>query len=387
MWEFSWLVRRGGDEAEYADWGRVLDEAAARGYDCLRIDAFPHLVAAGADGRRPARHTVLPQKKRFMWGNHAPVTADVGAALVAFVGECRDRGIAVALSTWFRDDARGRRDEVRLPADYARVWAETLALLDGHGLLDAVAWVDLCNEFPMDEWAWGAAPAIYGSRRAGNAGLLTRRSQPWTPAMKRTMEQFFDDGIGPLRARWPGLRYTYSFSAFRSDDVQTLDVSAFDLAEPHVWASDDEGFLRESLQILPLFLVPGGVRLHARRAARLWPERRAAWTEILDRRTDYWAGWAEARGLPLATTEGWGPINYADVPAAGGAEWGWVKEICEVGVELAVEKGWRGVSTSNFAQPHFRGMWADVAWHRDLNRLIRGTDAPVTAPPPETVSP
>ena len=180
MWEFSWLARRGGDEAEYADWGRVVDEAAARGYDGLRIDAFPHLVAAGADGRRPARHTLLPH--------------------------------------------------------------------------------------------------------------------------------------------------------------------------------------------------------------RLWPERRAAWTEILDRRTDYWAGWAEARGLPLATTEGWGPINYADVPAAGGAEWGWVKEVCEVGVEMAVQKGCRGVSTSNFAQPHFRGMWADASWHRDLNRLVRGTDAPVTAPPPETAS-
>ena len=381
MWEFSWLVRRQGAEAEYADWDRVLDEAAARGYDCLRIDAFPHLVAAGADGQRPEWHTVLPQGKRFMWGNHRPVAVDPGAGLVEFVGMCRDRGIFVALSTWFNDDALHRREEIRLPADYARIWAETLELLDEHDLLDAVAWVDLCNEFPMDVWAWGAAPTIYGDRVTSTPGLLLKRArQPWTASMKRTMEQFFDDGIAPLRARWPHLRYTYSFSAFRSDDVQTLDVSAFDLAEPHVWASDDEGMVTESLQTLPLFEVPFGVRLHARRAARLWPKKRAEWTDILDRRTDYWAGWAEARDLPLVTSECWGPINYDDVPGMGGAEWGWVKEVCEVGVELAVAKGWRGVSTNNFAQPHFEGLWADAAWHRDLNRLIRGIDTPVAPP-------
>ena len=28
MWEFSWVVRRTGAEAEYADWDRVLDELA-----------------------------------------------------------------------------------------------------------------------------------------------------------------------------------------------------------------------------------------------------------------------------------------------------------------------------------------------------------------------
>ncbi len=28
MWDFSWLVRRTGDEAEYADWDKILDELA-----------------------------------------------------------------------------------------------------------------------------------------------------------------------------------------------------------------------------------------------------------------------------------------------------------------------------------------------------------------------
>ena len=61
MWEFSWLVRRQGAEAEYADWDKVLDELAERGYDTIRIDAFPHLVA---DDRET--FTILPQKPLFM---------------------------------------------------------------------------------------------------------------------------------------------------------------------------------------------------------------------------------------------------------------------------------------------------------------------------------
>jgi len=47
MWDFSWLERRwpgAGNE----DWDVALDELRARGYDALRIDAYPHLVAADA---------------------------------------------------------------------------------------------------------------------------------------------------------------------------------------------------------------------------------------------------------------------------------------------------------------------------------------------------
>ncbi|MBW2293056.1 MAG: cellulase, partial [Deltaproteobacteria bacterium] len=43
MWDFSWATRRSGNEAEYADWDKVLDQLAERGYDNVRIDAFPHL--------------------------------------------------------------------------------------------------------------------------------------------------------------------------------------------------------------------------------------------------------------------------------------------------------------------------------------------------------
>ena len=44
MWDFSWLERR-WPGAGYEDWDKVLDELAERGYNAVRIDAYPHLLA------------------------------------------------------------------------------------------------------------------------------------------------------------------------------------------------------------------------------------------------------------------------------------------------------------------------------------------------------
>jgi hypothetical protein len=66
-------------------------------------------------------------------------------------------------------------------------------------------------------------------------------------------------------------------------------------------------------------------------------------------------------------------VLYEDISPNGEAgEWDWFKEVAEVGVEMAIEKGWQGICTSNFCQPHFEGMWRDVAWHRRMTDLIRG---------------
>ncbi len=58
------------------------------------------------------------------------------------------------------------------------------------------------------------------------------------------------------------------------------------------------------------------------------------------------------------------------------AEWEWVKDVCAEGTRMAAERGWAGICTSNFCQPHFRGMWNDTAWHRDLTSRIRGRRFP-----------
>ena len=151
MWDFSWLVRRSSPEAEFANWSSVLDDVVERGYDCVRIDAFPHLIAADPHGVVQQNFSILPQKPDFMWGNHQTVTVDPRAGLISFISLAASRNICVGLSAWYNPDHTSRYLTIATPADLTRVWNETLTFLDQHQLLGSILWVDLCNEFPIGQ--------------------------------------------------------------------------------------------------------------------------------------------------------------------------------------------------------------------------------------------
>ena len=374
MWEFSWLVRRTGNEAEYADWDKVLDELAERGYNCIRLDAFPHLVAKGPDGEVVKQFTILPQSGGFMWGNHRPVQVEPRSALVEFIGKAADRGIYVGLSSWYNLDTLGRVHMIQSPEDYARIWLETLDLLSDAGLHGRIVWVDICNEFPLSRWAPEPYANIFQSKRFGDLWMVLNLSRKWDEGVKQRMKNYFDGAIMPLREKYPALKYTFSFQALGSRQIQEIDVSKFDLAEVHIWVSDYMKWVFRTGQILMLVgfpKYPVNLRIHAKRMANLYPKHREEYIRMLEARIDFWAEWGKKNGLPLFTTEAWGPINYRDItPAGTGAEWDWVKDIAEQGVRMASERGWQGICTSNFCQPQFPGMWADVGWHRRITDLI-----------------
>ncbi|MFC1889161.1 cellulase-like family protein [Thermodesulfobacteriota bacterium] len=370
MWEFSWLVRRSGDEAEYADWDRVLDELALRGYNCIRLDAFPHLIARGPQGDLVERFTILPQTPLFFWGNHEPVEVEPRRSLLEFLGKVKARGMKVGLSTWFNDDTLHRAQAVVTPEDYARVWLETLDFLDEEGLHDIIAWVDLCNEFPLGKWAKGAYPVIFDGADPAN---LLPVLMPWSNEVRCRIQGYFDEAIPPLKSAYPELRYTFSLAGgFVGHNVADIDTSNFDLAEVHIWLSDDPAFSLTSGQLFLLLEFPGTLELHVNKAPCLYFNDRDRWLGALEANIQNWKDWADARGLPLITSESWGPINYDDLdPPPGDEEWDWVKDVCAEGVRMAADRGWEGICTSNFCQPHFEGMWADIAWHQNLTSLIR----------------
>ena len=374
MWEFSWLVRRTGNEAEYADWDKVLDELAERGYNCIRLDAFPHLVAKGPNGEVVKQFTILPQSSGFMWGNHRPVQVEPRSALVDFIGKAADRGIYVGLSSWYNLDTLGRVHMIQSPEDYARIWLETLDLLSNAGLHGRIVWVDICNEFSLSRWAPEPYANIFQSKRFGDLWMVLNLSRKWDEGVKQRMKNYFDGAIMPLREKYPALKYTFSFQALGSRQIQEIDVSKFDLAEVHIWVSDYMQWMFRTGQILmhigfPKY--PVNLRIHAKRMANLYPKHREEYIRMLEARIAFWAQWGKKNGIPLFTTEAWGPINYSDItPAGTGAEWDWVKDIAEHGVRMASERGWQGICTSNFCQPHFPGMWADVGWHKRITDLI-----------------
>lgn len=352
MWDFSWLERRwtGGG---YEDWDRALDELVERGYDAVRIDAYPHLVAA-----RPDRvWRLLPAWDQEGWGAAEPVEVRVLPELLEFLEACRRRGVRVALSTWFREDTQNLRMRVRSGADLAEIWAATLDAVVGAGLSDVVYYVDLANEWPIPPWT----PFLYQDAQPAR---VPSRSDP-------RIAEFRTEAVRLLRAAHPGFRYTVSFCT-ELDGAPGEDVSDLDLLELHLWMSQPEcsdfasqiGYDISTSSFDPQAYVP--LSGPAERHYRSDPDH---WQRLLREHILRSADWSRRCGKPLVTTECWGIINYKDGP---GRSWGWLKELCASGVRVAAETGrWEALATSNFCGPQFVGMWRDVAWHQELTTLIK----------------
>ena len=363
MWDFSWATRRFGNEAEYASWPKVLDELAERGYDSVRIDAFPYLIGHG-------KAVILPQRKHFMWGNHSKVEICPDDDLIQFVQLCAERNIKVGISSWFIPDAENRHLTIATPADFANIWNQTLTLLDTHDLLGEILWVDLCNEFPLDIWAPGATKEIFGRTYSTPLGVGTR-SLPWSQTQLDRTQRYFDEAISELKQKWPNLEFCFSFSEVTGSSLRRLDVGAFDLGEIHCWLTDDILWSVSSLQMLALLEVPVGSRWHALSTMNYSQSKLLKLVDrVLEPQMQKWANWAGKHNLPLVTTEGWGPVNYKDQSRLEG-EWNWVKNFSELAVDKAITKGWKGICSSNFCQPHHKGMWQDLNWHKQITEAIR----------------
>jgi hypothetical protein len=373
MWEYSWLVQRSGRQSEYADWDKVLDELKERGYDCIRIDAFPHCIASGPDGKTADDITFLPIANNFMWGNHEPVSVNPRAGLIGFMKKIKERGLYVGLSCWYNDDAQHRKLVIHSPQDYSRIWLETLDVLDAEGLLDIVVWVDICNEFPVPSWCPVPCREITGKDPDKFFTSMLKLAGNWGKQGIQRAGEYYTQAIQGVMAKYPNLKYTFSCQYYGEKNVQKADTSSFDLAEPHIWTVDDLIWgCRSSFFGTLRGKFPEEVLKHSRKASQLFPRHKDKMYAILERRMDCWSEWAKKRNLPLVTTEGWSTVMYEDMTHCGfGGEWDWFKETAEMAVELAIKKGWQGICTSNFCEPHFEGMWYDIAWHKRMTDMIR----------------
>lgn len=350
MWDFSWLERR-WPGAGYEDWSRALSELADRGYDTVRIDAYPHLIAADPD--RTWR--LLPQWTQQSWGAQSPIEVRPLPALVEFVRAAAEHGIDVALSSWFRQDVDDVRMSLTSPDRLALAWNTVLDRLEAAGVGDSIAYVDLCNEFPMPMWA----PYRYGTVE----GLGDPVDDP-------EIGRWMRESIARVREAHPRHDYAFSFAAevaaLRRADVRTLD-----LLEPHLWmagASDDYyervGYDYERFD-------PVGYDNLVARGRSVYEADRDRYDAALFREIDAAADWSRETGKPLATTECWSVVDYKDWP---GLEWDWVKELNERALRHAAATGrWVALATSNFCGPQFVGMWRDVDHHRRLTDLIHAS--------------
>jgi hypothetical protein len=351
MWEFSWIERR-WPGAGYEDWDRALDELVERGYNAVRIDPFPHLLAAD-----PHKiWTLWPEWNTQMWGSPDVNRILLLPALFDFLGKCRDHSIMVGLSTWYRKDDADTRMTITSPEGMAANWIATLDLIAQAGYIDSILYVDLCNEWPGDDWAPFVKPHLtYGD---------------WDkPASLDYMHQ----AIALVRAHYPQMPLLFSCAEDRPEAYLEHDMSDFDLLDPHIWMAQqkDGEFYKLAEYGYERFDSKGYTNLSLR-GEEIYRARPEYWQDLLVQAIDRHAAVSRKMKMPLATTECWGVVDYKDWPLL---KWNWVQDLCALGAERAASTGhWLAIATSNFCGPQFVGMWRDKTWHQHLTQTIRSAE-------------
>ena len=347
MWDFSWLERR-WPGAGYEDWDLAVDDLKRRGYDAVRIDAFPHFIAADPE----KQWELIPCWNQELWGSPAINRVRVQPHLNEFITKCGQRDILVAFSTWWRQDSDNIRMRIKTPQDLAEVWRKALDNVTRAHTLDRILYVDLSNEFCIPPWTpWIAA----GTRRNSAEGARWMR-----------------ESIAHLKQAYPNIACTFSFT----DEYETWrdqDVAMLDFLELHCWMTQFSDFYKQVDFHFEEFDQKGYNNLQ-KRAETLYRSDPAKWQTSLCQGIDQLAEWSRVSGKPLITTECWSVVNYKDWPLLN---WDWIKELCEIGVRRAASTGrWSSMATSNFCGPQFVGMWRDVDWHRRLTDVIHEARLP-----------
>ena len=343
MWDFSWLERR-WPGAGYEDWDQALAGLTDRGYNAVRIDAYPHLVAKDIE----REWTLQPVWNLQNWGAPAVTRICLKDSLREFLQACRRHGVRVTLSTWFRQDTDHSEMDIRTPEDHAGIWIRTLDYSREWGELDNILYVDFCNEFPLDLWC----PFL----RRGATGLKDPFVVDW---MQRTVHRF--------KEAYPEIPVTFSFCY---DFDENMDVSYLDFLEPHIWMTSGCDYYKKVGYYSDRFDDKGYTNL-ALYGEQEYRAHQTKYDQTLVDGIRQLARWAEKSGKPLVTTECWAIVDYKDWPLLN---WDWILELNRLGVETAVGTGcWAGMATSNFCGPQFVGMWREKAWHRELTDRIRGS--------------
>lgn len=379
MWDYSWLTRRSGTQAEYRDFDAILDDLVMRGYNGLRIDAFPHLIAADDRGRIQSEFNMRPQLSGFPWGNSDYTTINPRRDLPIFLSKCAARGIRVGLSTWMTNDTSDRALRIQSPEQLSRIWAETLDFIGQHGLMNTIEWVDLGNEFP----SVGFMPAIVdfiNQKLSNKIGQLHGYFLPYAQQQASAISAYIYTAINGLKKQFPQLPLCVSLLGNGpTDSFRYHDLSPMDCLETHIWLNQNQAFAIFSgldLLLLESFgkLQPAAYNHILEKSVQAaYYRQKASLLCWLAKAMDSWVVLGNQLKVPVYTTEAWAATSFYELPGLDptGANWRWIRDVAQTATGMAKARGWSGICSANYCQPHFPSFYKDPAWHRQITSLIK----------------
>ncbi len=377
MWDYSWLTQHYPGGA-FADFNKAADELLARGFNTVRIDAFPLVIGAL---KSEGETITIAGNPLANWGmSDRDREHVIVRELVEFMRAMKRRGVSVILSSWGRDCKEYPDRKLALAKDrnsFRQSWERTLDILGSHDVLAPVLYVDLDQEFPFfspfkDEL--NELAKVQSKSRSVEAAMeevgqfeqgLTRMA--WNPAQMEYVRRLFSEMLPQFQSRYPRQRFTYSLTSFFKE-VRSMGLQLFDVLELHEWIHSPRFDNRTGFNQLIKDRGQHDYKDYAARVAAALDADGPMLVQEMRNRMAFAQSWSAEIAAPVVTTEAWGPWWHMDHPDL---DWGWLRDWCEQCMTLAAEHKFWGVTPWNYSHPYWKN-WSDVAWYRKVNqRFLR----------------
>lgn len=366
MWDFSWLNCHYPGGA-FEDFDKVTDELLERGFNTVRIDAFPLVIDQLISDHKET--FLVPASPLLNWGpSQIDWKHNVVAELIEFMTITKKKGIHVILSSWGKGDRTPYSDRNL----FRRAWQRVLDILKQNNLMSHVLYVDLDQEFPhfspfsKELTRLGKKTAKPATDEAGAMAQAGMTKGAWNKAQGAFVKEHFESTLAHFHQRHPGVRFTFSLTSFWNE-VRALKPAGLDVLELHIWIkgqlNDYTGFNklekdRDPARDYKSYMA--GIRAAMKDVDSL--------REHMRGQMDVARSWAGELNVPLTTTEAWGPWWHMDHPDL---EWEWLYDWCEYCMGISGDYGFWGVTPWNYSHPYWEN-WKNVAWYRKVNqRFLR----------------
>ncbi|MCG8438744.1 MAG: hypothetical protein MI751_11720 [Pseudomonadales bacterium] len=349
-WDLSWLLHRDMRGGAFASLERVLDDTQVRGFNALRIDPCPHLIATPESGLHLDRCELMPR-------HGAPVEVKIRHALQQLMQSAHERGLKLWFSSRFINDSRARRSFVRRPEDFVAVWSDTLSQVRDWGYLDDVAGVDFCYQFPALPYAHGVTRRVFG--RSPERGLPSR----WPMTAAERLEAYLLEVPRALHALFPSVPVGLSTTTALSEQLRQLDTSELDFLDFSLWLDDDPRYRLATGEAMPMSGLLG--RLASPVKQVLLDAAGSHWQRRLEEQLQRRMAFTRLRRLQPVLGEGFvqQSAQQRSMPT------GWA-DLHEMMVVNALTQGVEAMTPTSLATPHHDWLWQEQDYLAHLNHMI-----------------
>jgi len=376
MWDYSWLLRAypGGG---FDNWDRVLDDLQIRGYNALRIDAFPQFIAHDDNGYNSEEYDIKANKGKVLWGNKDAVTIRPQSALIEFLQKCIERNIEVGISSWFASHGTNRNLAFSGVEGLVRAWDATLKLLKENNLIDKILYVDILNEYPLwhgYQWLKDELNRLAEDPKSKPVKwdfLNSKGQKKYNKQQIDFYNKFINEVIAQLKSKWPHVDFFASQTNTLNTPWQDLDVSQFDILDIHIWMIYNYNFSKATgyFDNIHTLVKEENFEKCFSLMSSYWNANRGELQEWLEIEVQKRKNLADSHNIPLGNTEGWGAVMWMDHKDLS---WDFIKEAGIMGAEVGQKFGYAFNCSSNFNHPQFKGIWNDISWHQKVTSIIKG---------------